>query len=353
MNIRVADPFSPAFERMKAFLFTPFDLGRWFNLGVGAWLAALGSGGGGLNLPSNLGNLGENSAGSDSSVTESVSNFLTEHMGLIVVIVAAIFVFALLLGFLLSWLSARGHFMLLDNIVYERAEVGAPWARFKDLANSLFLFKAVYGLAAMLVMFPLIFLIIVGAFNYLNLISVLTELGRFLPASLLAIPPGVTLFLIVLAVVLAFVSLYVNLFLDDFIVPVMYRQGIGVMQAWSKFLPILSAHAGSFFLYSLFKMLLSIGAGMAVGALIVVTCFVAACFMVIPYLGTVIILPIPVLFRNYSVHFLRQFGDSFDALAGPPGGESPAAPVSPAPLAMEDRPPEGSGDPNNPYNPYR
>ena len=106
---------------------------------------------------------------------------------------------------------------------------------------------------------------------------------------------------------------------------------------------------GSFFLYSLFRLLIAMGGGMAVGALIVVTCFIAACFLVIPYLGAVLTLPIPVLMRGYSIHFLRQFGPSFDALAGPLG--APAGPGAPAPL--EDRPPQGSGDPDNPYNPYR
>jgi hypothetical protein len=351
MNIRVADPFSPAFEKMKKFLFEPFDMGRWFNLGVGAWLAALGSGGGGLNFPTQgFSNLGQGADSSDGlGGAEAIGDFLTEHMAVIGAAFIGILVFFILLGFLLTWLSARGQFMLLDNIVYERAEVSKPWNQFKTQANSLFLFKAVYGLAAMLVFLPLLFFVLLGAVNYVNLISLTSALEQFLPASLLHITPGTTIGLVLVMVVLGFISFYITMFLDDFIVPIMYRQGVRVMDAWSKFLPILSANIGSFFLYSLFRLLIAMGGGMAVGALIVVTCFVAACFLVIPYLGAVLTLPIPVLMRGYSIHFLRQFGPAFDALAGPLG--APAGPG--APLPLEDRPPQGSGDPNNPYNPYR
>lgn len=352
MNIRVADPFSPAFERMKKFLFEPFDLGRWFNLGVGAWLAALGSGGG-LNFPtqgfSNLGQGSDSSGSPGTGGAEAVGDFLTEHLGVIVVVAVSVLAVIILLGFLLSWLSARGQFMLLDNIVYERAEVSKPWNQFKTLANSLFIFKAVYGLAATLVFLPLLFLVFMGAVNYMNLISLTTALEQYLPAALLHITPGTTVGLILVLVVLGFVSFYVTLFLDDFIVPIMYRQGVRVMDAWSKFLPLLGANVGSFFLYSLFRLLIAMGGGMAVGAVILVTCFIAACLLIIPYLGSVLTLPIPVLMRGYSIHFLRQFGPSFDALAGPLG--APEGPGAPAPL--EDRPPQGSGDPNNPYNPYR
>lgn len=348
MKIRVVEPITPAFENMKRFLFQPFDLGRWFNVGVCAWLAAMGSGGG-FNFPSqSFSNFNRNSTGEDSGA-EAFGNYLNDHFAFIVGIVIAAVVFFTILGFLLSWLSARGQFMLLDNIVYERAEVSTPWSTFKRQANSLFGFKVVYGIASMLVFLPLLFFIVIGAFNYMNLIGVVNRLENYLPAALLHITPGTTMGLLLVFVVLATASLIVTMCLDDFIIPVMYRSGSGVMDAWSKFLPVLSANIGAFFLYALFRVMLLTAAGMGIGVLIVCTCFLAACFIVIPYLGTVVTLPIPVFFRNYSIQFLRQFGPDFDALAGP--GNAPAAPGAPAP--MEDRPPQGSGDPANPYNPYR
>ena len=36
--ISVALPISPAMDRVKRVLFQPFDLGKWFMIGFGAWL---------------------------------------------------------------------------------------------------------------------------------------------------------------------------------------------------------------------------------------------------------------------------------------------------------------------------
>ena len=49
--------------------------------------------------------------------------------------------------------------------------------------------------------------------------------------------------------------------------------------------------------------------------LVVVTCCIAGCLMMIPYIGTVLLLPILVFSRAYSLHFLAQFGPRFDAFA--------------------------------------
>jgi hypothetical protein len=46
--------------------------------------------------------------------------------------------------------------------------------------------------------------------------------------------------------------------------------------------------------------------------LVVLTCCIAACLLAIPYLGTVAMLPVLVFFRAYPIHFLAQFGDTYD-----------------------------------------
>ena len=48
-NIEIFKPFGEAVELMKKILFQPFDLKKWLVIGFGAWLANLGSGGGGFN----------------------------------------------------------------------------------------------------------------------------------------------------------------------------------------------------------------------------------------------------------------------------------------------------------------
>jgi hypothetical protein len=47
-KIEIFKPFAEAFELMKRILFQPFDVKKWFVIGLAAWLANL-SGGGGFN----------------------------------------------------------------------------------------------------------------------------------------------------------------------------------------------------------------------------------------------------------------------------------------------------------------
>ena len=70
-----------------------------------------------------------------------------------------------------------------------------------------------------------------------------------------------------------------------------------------------------------------------------VTC-ATCCIAAIPYIGTVILLPVFVLLRSFSLLFLRQFGPEYDVWASfvPPEflpilSPAPPAPEPPLPLA--------------------
>jgi len=62
---------------------------------------------------------------------------------------------------------------------------------------------------------------------------------------------------------------------------------------------------------------------MVLGA-IIITCCIAGCLMIIPYIGTVLLLPVLVFKQSYPLYFLRQFGPGYDVF--PPA--SPAPPVT-------------------------
>src|SRR5438046_8540925 len=69
-----------------------------------------------------------------------------------------------------------------------------------------------------------------------------------------------------------------------------------------------------------------------------VTCL-TCCLASLPYVGTVIVLPIPVFFRSFSLLFLRQFGSDWDVWKKIPVPETttpppvqtivPASPIAP------------------------
>jgi hypothetical protein len=77
---------------------------------------------------------------------------------------------------------------------------------------------------------------------------------------------------------------------------------------------------------------------MAIGILIVmvvlVTCCCAGCLLLLPYLGTVLLLPVLVFRRAYPLYFLAQFGPEYDVFPPPS-----AAPLSPGLPPMPAAPP--------------
>ena len=70
--------------------------------------------------------------------------------------------------------------------------------------------------------------------------------------------------------------------------------------------------------YILFQIVLSIAIGMVVVGAVIVTCCIAACVMALPYLGTVLLLPVLVFERSYSLYYLAQFGPAYNVFPTPP-----------------------------------
>lgn len=112
--------------------------------------------------------------------------------------------------------------------------------------------------------------------------------------------------------------------LADFVVPIMYVQkmdaGTAVRRFWRG---LLARHFSSFVLFYLCKLGLAILGGLAAVLVVVSTCCLAA----IPYLSSVILLPLSVFFRSYSLFFLAQFGPEWDALRA--AAEPPPEPAGP------------------------
>jgi hypothetical protein len=107
-------------------------------------------------------------------------------------------------------------------------------------------------------------------------------------------------------------------------------------------LALIAAHPGEILLYCLFLIILAIATGLISCLVICATCCIAA----LPYIGTVILLPVFILFRSFSLVFLRQFGADYDVWMSfvPPeflpilSGEPPVPP----PTASAPSPPPSS-----------
>jgi hypothetical protein len=77
-------------------------------------------------------------------------------------------------------------------------------------------------------------------------------------------------------------------------------------------LSLIARHPGEILLYCLFLIVLAIATGLISCLAICATCCIAA----LPYIGTVILLPVFILFRSFSLVFLRQFGPDYDVWTG-------------------------------------
>ena len=291
MAISVTEPIGWALTRTGRMLFKPFEWRKWFVLGFCAWLANLGEGGG-ANFNPGGGGPGRRSGGGPGPF-DPVLDWGREHVGLVILVAVVALVAFLAIGLVLTWLSSRGKFMFLDGVVRNRGAVVEPWHRFRTPGNSLFGFRVAFGLAALAVV-----LLIAGAGLAIAWPDIQAErfgvmaVAAIVVTSLLLIPAMLVLVLI-------------GALLKDFVVPVMYLRGVRALAAWGiLWREVLPGHVGKIVLFYLMRIVL--GLGIAVVA-IVATCF-TCCLTIIPYLGTVILLPIFVFMRSYSVYFLQQFG---------------------------------------------
>ena len=294
MNIAFFEPLNRAWERMKRILWQPFNLAKWLVLGFSAWLAGLadGAGGGGWKWMAD-----DNDFPGRCNLDGSGEVFRNAGEALIwlpIIAVAIMAVAAILL--LILWVSSRAKFIYLDNVIHNRAQMVEPWHRLRDLGNSLFLWRVGFLVACGLVMLLLLLLFFAPA-------ATLSFSDALAGLSYAAMGFGV-LILIVFGILAAFVAL----FLEGFVIPIMYKFDLKATEAWRYFMPWLKTRPVPFFLYGLFVLVL----GFCIVVLFGLVCLLTCCIVALPYVGTVILLPIWVTYRLFSVEFLAQFDPGFD-----------------------------------------
>ena len=298
LTVSVIDPIGPALEKVKMILFKPFELRKWFVIGFCAWLAFLGSGGG-------SGGHGGGRGGRPPGIHEGFGQakvFVIENLAWIIPVALTVVVLIIVLWLVFTWLSSRGRFMFLHCVAENKAEVKVPWTKFRQHAYSLFLFRIVLGLIGfaaiglpLLLVGGLIAIMVAG-----NIPGVAAVLG-FVMIGLIIFAISITLFL-------------VGKFTMDFIVPIMFLRTASCVAGWREFLTILSVNKARFVLYILFQIVIAI----AIGAIISIGFCIGCCLccvsvlLLIPYIGTVILLPVLVFKRAYSLLYLQQLGPEFD-----------------------------------------
>jgi hypothetical protein len=310
MIIQYIDPLSRAWKRMKTILLGPFNMGKWFALGFTAFLAGLfnspGGGGGG--------NFSQKSGHFDWSdffefPSKAMAWLSTHHFWLTVITIGLII--AIAVAVVLMWLSSRGMFMFLDNVVYNRSLIEKPWREFKTRGDSLFLWRLVFSIIAFSISIGFMVAIF---FIARNIYFSGSGLNSILALILGILCIGLPLFLI---------TFFISLFLKDFIVPIMFKTELTVNDAWRRFLALFGKHPGYFILYGLFiiGLWILVGIGIIIGGFL--TCCCGFILLMIPYIKSVLMLPVSVTFRALSLEFLEQFGDEYKIFPTDSGDAGP------------------------------
>lgn len=313
MQLSVTEPISQAFERARAMLFSPFDVHRWLVGGFVAFLAYLGEGGGGYSarFPT-----GSGRGGGASDLREALRYFHA-HEAMIVAVGVGVLVVGIAIGIVFLWISSRGKLMFVDMVSTGQIAVKEPWARFAELGGSLFRFRLLLALAG----FVALGLVLgsgaalawpdIAAFR----IGTSTLVG-------IAVAFGVALFTLLPLAIVRFL-------LEDFVVPAMWRHQLGVGDAWRRVRhEILSGNTGSIAIFWLMTIALAIAIGFITFFATCLTCCLAA----LPYVGSVVLLPVLVFRRCYSLYFIEQFGPDWRFFA-PPAPEFAPPPPPPPPAA--------------------
>ena len=292
-KIEIFKPFGEAFELMKKILFQPFDLTKWLVIGFAAFLASLSGGSSYSFNPFS----GWSDRQDRKEIAESFRDVgpvaQMEWWVIALIVMGVLIILTLVLVFM--WLGARGRFIFTDCVVHNRGAIAAPWKEFRAQGNSFFLFS----LLVMLCVFVVI---------------VLAALALILPLILRGsvAQPGLG-FWIALGTFL-FVMLCLGFgwaVVSQLMIPIMYCQRCLARKALSQSVGLIATQPGPMLLYFLFLLVILFAAGL-------ISCFAACltcCIAAIPYIGTVLLLPIPITLYGFSLLFLRQFGSDYDVWA--------------------------------------
>jgi hypothetical protein len=318
--------FDSAWERMSIILFRPFDLGKWFVIGFGAFLAGLLSGGNGFNSSYNQ-NSGnghpfnfsaqqqqQNLSNAMSRLVTALHSFQTD---VVIVFVVLVFVFVLAFVILLYWLGARGQFIFIDNIVRNRAAIAEPWSRYARQGNGVFFFYLILMGISLVV-----FLFLGGIALLLGWSSLMSHTWPTGPALEGLVALGLIYLLLCLAL-----ACFLFLF-REWGMPLMFRNNLGVGAALGETWKLITAYPGTAILF----VLLRIALWLALVILSIVACCFTCCIAALPYLGTVVLLPALIYIKCFSLDVLAQFGPEYDVFTVDVPPSAPATLSPPPPL---------------------
>lgn len=255
MPISAVDCVIPAFEHTKQQLFRPFRFGQWTRLALVGLLAGE-MGGCNFHFP---------------------SHGPTPHHGppnwaILGALLAVALITVPLIGLLLLYVNSRMRFVLFDSVVEKKCELARMWRQRGQPALQYFFWQIVFFLATIA---GTAVLLGVPAFAALLLGWVTAPKEHLAPLIL----TGIFVFFVVgLGLV---ISIVVHVLTKDFVIPQMALERLSAFEGWRRLWPMIRSEKASYAGYVLLKLVLAIGAAIAVGILTVLV----AILLLIPFGG--------------------------------------------------------------------
>ena len=298
--------FTLAWERTVVILFAPFNLEKWFTIGFSAFLAGLLAGGNGFNFsyngPGNQSNYsqtwtskyGSGSFNYHNNLPQVFSGFQT---GTTIALACVILVLAIGFIVLIYWLGARGQFLFLDNIVRNRGAIAWPWKMYRGSGNRVFVFYLLFVLFCFVLIIPFA---VVGIVLALPMIQHhrWPEGAEWISFAVLS--------LVYLACFIP-ISIFIFIF-REMGVPLIFRHDLSIRAAVAETWKLMGLWPGSLAVFILLRIALFIA--LAITGTII--CCLTCCIEVIPYIGTVFLLPALIYIKCFTLDCLAQFGPYYD-----------------------------------------
>ncbi|MFA6716893.1 MAG: hypothetical protein WC082_04400 [Victivallales bacterium] len=309
-NIECFAVFKRAFRHMTEILFRPFDIVKWFVLGFSAWLATMFNSAGfrfeddeksrkvGLALRDIF-------LGDGSFVGRICRYFQIEEsiFWLIISGTVALMLFMIAVTLILLWISSRFKFIFINNLANDNTEIADAWTRFKEPGNSAFRWLFAWGAAVSLI--SVTFFIIMTAIIY-PLANEFSGTGNISISGLLVLMFVAAIYLFIVSFML--IGLYL---FNEFVLLIMFRRNMHARSALREFMKLLGAAPLTFLKFIILQILVSIACFIVVAVFIICTCCIAAKPLFVPYIGTVLLLPVFVFQRLQAMELMAAFGDEF------------------------------------------
>lgn len=309
-------PFVGGWQCLVSRLFSPFDFGKWLVLGFALFLASFLDG---SNPTLSWGGHFWDADSIPSLKGDHPRKILEqwpEWAGIAGLVGAGILGFWLVL----IWLGARGQFVLLDNVVHNRFQIVAPWKAFRGPANRLFGFYVL--VSALMLVLIVLEIAAVGAMAW-NLthtpgpaegVSIVPTLVVGGISALSWIP------------ILAFFFLYLEMG-----IPIIYHQRGGPLAAAMKIGQLIRQRPGDILVYLLLRFVMGFVLLMAFYFIGFFTCCIGFIIMGLPYVGSVLTLPVALFRIGFTLDCLAQFGPEYNVWSQV---EPPTLPQTPEPPAL-------------------